>query len=75
VLIEGEQFRAGVSVPDFAGAIVTTRDELASIFVESAISQGQQMSAQNLKQAEALLLVLQLLLDEFFDELLELRLA
>ena len=41
MLIEGEQFRAGVSVPDFAGAIVTTRDELASIFVESAVSQGQ----------------------------------
>jgi hypothetical protein len=41
VLVEGEQFCAGVSVPDFTGAIVTTRDELASIFVESAVSQGQ----------------------------------
>ena len=75
VLVQGEKFLARIRVPHLAGAIVATRDELTSVFVECAVGQGEQMGAQNLEEAEALLLVLELLFDQLFDKLFELGLA
>ncbi len=75
VFVKGEQFLTCVSVPDFASAVVASRDELTAIFVKRTVSKRQQVCAQYLKQAEALLLVFHLLFNQFFDEFLELRLA
>ena len=74
MLVEGEQLLAGVRVPNFAGAIITSSDELASVLVEGTVGQGKQVRAQNFEQAKALGLVLLLLLDKLFDEFLELGL-
>lgn len=74
VLVEREQLLAGVRVPNFAGAIITSSDELASVLVEGTVGQGKQVRAQNFEQAKALGLVLLLLLDKLFDEFLELGL-
>ena len=41
VFVEREHFLARIRVPNFARAIVATRDELASVLVEGAVSQGQ----------------------------------
>ena len=75
VLIEGEKLSTGVGVPNLARTIVRAGDELASIFVKGAICQGQEMSAESFEETEVLLLVLLLLLDKLFDELLKLRFA
>ena len=75
MVVEGEQLLARVSIPHLAGSIVATSDELVAAFVERAICQRQEMSSQHFKEAEALLLVLLLLLYQLLDELLELRLA
>ena len=58
VLVEGTQLLARVRVPHFAGAIVTSRNEFASIFVEGTVSQGEKMGSEDLEEAEALHLVL-----------------
>ena len=70
-----EQKFAGHSVPHLASAIVAASDELAAVLVKRTVSQGQLMRLQSFKQAEALIHVLALLLDESLDELLELGLA
>lgn len=75
MLIEGEQLLARVCVPNFARAVVAARDELASVLVEGAVGQREQVSSQHLEQTKSLLLVFRLLLDELLNELLELRLA
>ena len=75
VLVEWEQLLTGHGVPHFARAIVTSSDEFASIFVEGTVSQGKQVSSQHLEQFEVLLLVLTLLLNEFLDQLFQLRFA
>ena len=75
MLVEGTQLLARVRVPHFAGAIVTSRNEFASIFVEGTVSQGKKMGSEDLEEAEALHLVLKLLLNELLDELLQLGLA
>ena len=72
MLVEGEQLLAGVSVPHFAGTIVRASDELVATLVKGAIRQRKQMSSEHLLEAEALLLVLLLLLDEFLDQFLQL---
>ena len=75
VLVEWEQLLTGHGVPHFARAIVTSSDELASIFVEGTVGQWEQVSSQHLEQFEVLLLVLTLLLNEFLDQLFQLRFA
>ena len=75
VLVEREQLLAGVRVPHFAGAVVAARDELVARLVECTVGQREQVRAQHFEQAEALLLVLLLLLNKFFDQLLQLGLA
>ena len=75
VLVQREKLLARIRVPHLAGAIVATRDELASVLVECAVGQGEQMGAENLEEAEALLLVLELLFDQLLDKLLELGLS
>jgi hypothetical protein len=57
VPFQGEEFLATLSVPDFAGAVVTTRDEFVSIFVEGTISQRLVMSFELLAELEILLFV------------------
>ena len=75
VLVQGKKLLTRIRVPYFASAIVAARDELASIFVERAVGQREQMGAEDLEEAEALLLILKLLFDQLLDQLLELGLA
>ena len=75
VLVQGKELLTRIRVPYFARAIVATRDELASIFVERTVGQWEQMGAEDLEEAEALLLILELLLNQLLDKLLELGLA
>ena len=75
VLVQGKKLLTRICVPYFARAIVAARDELASIFVERAVGQREQMGAEDLEEAEALLLILELLFDQLLDQLLELGLA
>jgi hypothetical protein len=65
MFVEGEQFLAGVCVPDLARAIVGARNELVSALVEGTVGKGQQMGAKHLEQSELLLLVFQLLFNQF----------
>ena len=58
VLIQRQKLLTRIRVPHFARAIVAARDEFASIFVERAVSQREQMGAENLEEAETLLLIL-----------------
>lgn len=62
-------------VPDFAGTIVTSSDELAAILVESAIGQGQEVSSENFEKGKPLFHVFLLLLNQFLDELFQLGFA
>ena len=75
VLVKRQQFLSRVRVPHLARAIVAPRDELASILVEGAIGEWEEVRSEHLEEAELLLLVLLLLLDQLADEALELRLA
>ena len=75
VLVQGKKLLTRICVPYFARAIVAARDELASIFVERAVGQREQMGAEDLEEAEALLLILKLLFDQLLNKLLELGLA
>ena len=75
VLVQGEEFLAGVGVPDLASAIVRSCDELVTGLVESAVGQREQMGAKDLEEGELLHLVLELLLDQLLNELLQLRFA
>lgn len=70
MLVEGEKLLPGVGVPDLARAVVAARDEFVPRLVERAICEGQQVRAQHLKETEALLLVLLLLLNQLLDQLL-----
>ena len=75
MLVERKQLLARVSVPHLAGAVVAARDELAAALVEGAVGERKQVGSQDFEEPEALHLVLLLLLDELFNEFLELRLA
>ena len=75
MLVEREELLARVGVPDLAGAVVAARDEPRAALVEGAVGQREQVCSQHLEEAEALHLILLLLLDKLLDELLELRLA
>ena len=75
VLVQGKKLLTRICVPYFARAIVAARDELASIFVERAVGQREQMGAEDLEEAEALLLILELLFDQLLDQFLQLGLA
>jgi hypothetical protein len=65
VLVQGKQFLARVSIPDFAGTIVGASDEFVTAFVEGTVRQGKQMGAKHLEQSELLLLIFQLLFNKF----------
>ena len=75
VTLKVEQKFTRHSVPHLASAIVAASDELAAVLVKRTVSQGQLMRLQSFKQAEALIHVLALLLDESLDKLLELGFA
>jgi len=75
MLVQTQQLLAGVGVPDLASTVVAACNELVSIFVKRTVRERQQVRSQNLKKREFLLLVLHLLLNQLFDELLELRFA
>ena len=63
VLVQGKKLLTRIRVPYFARAIVAARDELAAVFVKRAVGQREQMGAEDLEEAEALLLVFELLFD------------
>ena len=75
MLVEREQLLARVGVPHFARAVIAARDELAAALVEGAVGKWKQVGSQDFGEPEALHLVLLLLLDQLFDELLQLRLT
>ena len=75
VLVERKQFLARVGVPHLARAVIAARDELAAALVEGAVGERKQVGSQDFEEPEALHLVLLLLFDELFNELLELRFA
>ena len=75
VLVQGKKLLTRIRVPYFASAIVAARDELTSVLVECTVGQWEQVGAENLEEAEALLLILELLLDQLLDKLLELGLS
>ena len=75
VFVESEQLFACVCVPDFAGAVVAASDELASILVESAVGEGQQVRSEHFEQGELLIHVLLLFLNQCLNEFFELGLA
>ena len=75
VLVQREQLLASVRVPHFAGSVVRASDEPVASLVEGTVRQGKQMGSQGLEKGELLHLVLELLLNEFLDELFELGFA
>ena len=75
MLVKREQLLARVGVPHLASAVIAASDELAAALVEGTVGERKQMGSQDLEEPEALHLVLLLLLDQLFDELLELGLA
>ena len=75
MLVKRKELLARVGVPHLARAVVAARDELAAAFVEGAIREREQVRSQHFEKAEALVLVLLLLLNQLFNQLLQLRLA
>ena len=60
---------AGDGVPNLAGSVITTIDELISALVKCAIGQGKQMSTKHFKECELLFLVFELLFNQFYQKL------
>jgi len=50
VSLESEQLVARYGVPDFAGAVVASSDELVARLVECAIGERQDMGSKDLEQ-------------------------
>ena len=73
VLVERKQLLARVGVPDLARAVVAAGDEAVARLVEGAVGQRQDVSSQDFEEVEVLALVRLDLLDEFVDQLAQLR--
>ena len=58
VLLERDELAAALGVPHLAGPVVRPRDELIARFVESAVSERQEMSPEYLVKSELLFSVL-----------------
>lgn len=58
---------AGDSVPNLAGSVITTSDELVSALVKCAIRQGKQMGTKHFEECELLFLVFELLFNQFYQ--------
>lgn len=57
VSLQSADFLALISVPHFAGSIVAASDKPVAIFIECAVCERKQMSAQGFKQLKALDLI------------------
>ena len=74
MLVQRQKFLASYSVPNSACSVIRPSDELVSGLVEGTVGQGKEMSTKNLEAAELLLLVLELLLNQLFNQFLQLTL-
>ena len=75
VLVERKELLARVGVPNLACSVIGASDEFATILVECAVCQWEQVSTKHFLKTESLLLILLLFFNQFFYQFLQLGLA